>query len=97
MVEDGHDREGEPTGDGWSSGLGTAAEYSVIGFVFPLALLIGFYLGRWVGTWLGGPVAGEVVGIVLGSVAAFYNLYASLRRIERREAERGRSDPENGA
>lgn len=82
---------------GGSSGLGTAAEYSVIGFVFPLALVVGFFVGRWVGSWLGGPTAGIVVGVLLGAAAGFWNLYSSLRRIERREAARREGvDPEQG-
>lgn len=95
MADEDHERDDAQGEGGGASGLGTAAEYSVIGFVFPIALLLGFYLGRKVGTWLGGPLVGEILGIVLGSVAAFYNLYASLRRIERREAERLRSEEES--
>lgn len=90
---EGHDDGSDERGG--FGGLGTAAEYSVIGFVFPLALIVGFFAGRWVGTLLGGPTAGIVVGVVLGAAAGFWNLYSSLRRIERREAatrreERGR-------
>lgn len=82
---------------GGPSGLGTAAEYSVIGFVFPLALVVGFFVGRWVGSWLGGPTAGIVVGVLLGAAAGFWNLYSSLRRIERREAASKEGvDPERG-
>ncbi len=64
-------------------------EYAVIGFVFPLTLIVGFFVGRWLGAWLGGPTVGMVVGILLGAAAAFWNLYSTLRRLERREAERG--------
>lgn len=81
-------RDDGPEERGGSSGLGTAAEYSVIGFVFPLALVIGFFVGRWVGSLLGGPTVGIVVGVLLGAVAGFWNLYSSLQRIERREAAR---------
>lgn len=99
MSDEEHEPGDAPAGDapaegGGASGLGTAAEYLVIGFVFPVALLLGFYLGRTLGTWLGGPVVGEVLGVALGSLAAFYNLYTSLRRIERREAERRRFEEE---
>ncbi len=88
VADEGDEREDGQDEAGGSSGLATAAQYSVIGFVFPIALLLGFYLGRLVGTWLGGPLVGEVAGVVLGSAAAFYNLYSMLKRIERREAER---------
>lgn len=79
------DRKGSGSVD-W----GGVGEYAVVGFVFPLALVVGFFVGRWVGTWLGGPTAGMAAGLLLGAAAAFWNLYSSLRRLERREA--GRSD-----
>lgn len=68
--------------------LGTVAEYSQVGLVFPLALVVGFFLGRWLGDWLGGPMVGAAVGVLLGTVAGFYNLFKTLRRIEQREAGR---------
>ena len=75
-------------GSGWSSDLGTVGEYLQIAFVFPLALVIGFFAGRWVGEWIGGAKVGAIAGLLLGTGAAFYNLVETLRRIQRREAER---------
>jgi hypothetical protein len=75
--------------------MGTLAEYSVVGFVFPLALVIGFFVGRWIGNLLGGPTVGALVGVLLGTAAGFYNLWETMQRIERREAER-REDEEGG-
>ncbi|MGD2115582.1 MAG: AtpZ/AtpI family protein [Acidobacteriota bacterium] len=72
--------------------MGTLAEYSVVGFVFPVALVLGFLAGRWLGSLLGGPAVGAVVGVILGTAAGFYNLWETMQRIERREAERGTSD-----
>lgn len=57
--------------------------YSMVGFVFPLSILIGFFAGRVIGTWLGAPTAGIAVGVVIGSIAAFYNLFTTLGRLER--------------
>jgi positive regulator of sigma E activity len=71
-----------------SGDLGTVAEYSQVGLVFPLALVVGFFLGRWLGDWLGGPTVGAAAGVLLGTVAGFYNLFKTLRRIEQREAGR---------
>lgn len=68
--------------------MGALAEYSVVGFVFPVALVLGFFVGRWIGGWLGGPTVGSVVGVILGTVAGFYNLWQTMQRLERREAER---------
>lgn len=68
--------------------MGTIGEYMTIAFVFPLALVLGFFVGRWIGGWLGGPTVGALLGILLGTAAAFYNLYETLKRLERRDAAR---------
>lgn len=73
---------------GWAAGMGTLAEYSVVGFVFPLALAIGFFVGRWIGGLLGGPTVGALAGVLLGTAAGFYNLWQTMQRLERREAAR---------
>jgi F0F1-type ATP synthase assembly protein I len=80
----------EEKGSGWGQDLGTVGEYLQIAFVFPLALVIGFFAGRWVGEWVGGAKVGAIAGLLLGTGAAFYNLVETLRRIQRREAERAR-------
>lgn len=72
------------------SNLGTVAEYSVVGFVFPVALLLGFFVGRWLGGLLGGPAVGGAVGVVLGTAAGFYNLWETMQRIARREEREGK-------
>lgn len=85
MAEERKD-EGEDR-SGWTSGMGSVAEYSVVGFVFPLALVVGFFVGQWIGELLGGPTMGAVVGVLLGTAVGFYNLWQTLQRLERREAE----------
>lgn len=74
---------GEPEPKVRSLDLRRIGHYSVVGFVFPLAILIGFFLGRAVGTWLGAPTVGIAVGVVLGSISAFWNLFTTLGRLER--------------
>jgi len=88
----GRDREPDqgPEQSGWASGMGTLGEYSVVGFVFPVALVLGFLVGRWVGDWLGGPTVGAAVGVLLGTAAGFYNLWQTVQRLERRGRERAR-------
>ena len=88
MAEEREDQE--KRGSGWGGDLGTVGEYLQIAFVFPLALVIGFFAGRWVGEWIGGAKVGAIAGLLLGTGAAFYNLVETLRRIQRREAERAR-------
>jgi F0F1-type ATP synthase assembly protein I len=97
VAEDKRDeRENQESTTGWASGMGTLAEYSVVGFVFPLALVIGFFVGQWVGNLFGGPTVGAVVGVLLGTAAGFYNLWETIARIERREAERTEDEEEGG-
>jgi hypothetical protein len=85
---------GEGEAAGWASGMGTMGEYLTIGVVFPVALVGGFFLGRWIGGFFGGPTAGALTGLLLGTAAAFYNLWETLQRIQRREAEDARKDAE---
>lgn len=89
----------DPAPDRASGGAvdwGSVGEYAVIGFVFPLTLMVGFFVGRWLGSLLGGPVVGMVAGVLLGAVAAFWNLYSTLRRLERREAGRRDAGADEG-
>lgn len=92
MSEEKRRGDGDSQG-GWTSGMGSLAEYSVVGFVFPLALVVGFFVGQWLGELVGGPTVGGVVGVLLGTAVGFYNLWETLQRLERREAEqRARED-----
>lgn len=88
------DEDKSGSGGGWASGMGTMGEYMVIGVVFPVALVGGFFLGRWIGGFFGGPTAGALTGLSLGTAAAFYNLWETLQRIQRREAEDARKAAE---
>jgi len=70
-----------------------------LGFVFPIAITLGFFLGRWIGGWFGRPAVGQWVGLVWGIATAFYELYKVSQRMSRRdEAElkrlQGGKDPD---
>jgi len=91
MEDDGTDERPAKGSGGveWRS----VGQYSVIGFVFPLAMVIGFLAGKWIGGWLGHPGAGSGVGLVLGIVAAFYNLYELVRRMDKGEGGEPPAEP----
>ena len=48
---------------------------SVVGMVFPVSLLIGYFGGRWVGSWFEATRSGGLVGSLLGLAAGFYNVF----------------------
>lgn len=56
-----------------------------LGFVFPVAITLGFFLGRWIGGLFGHPVGGQWVGLVWGIATAFYELYKVSRRMSKRD------------
>ena len=56
-----------------------------LGFVFPIAITLGFFLGRWIGGWFGRPVPGQWVGLLWGIATAFYELYKVSQRMSRRD------------
>ena len=59
------------------------AEASVAGIFFPACLVAGYLLGKWIGRWLGLGSVPAFIGAGLGVLAAFWNLYRVLRRLER--------------
>jgi len=80
------ERDDKPK-SGLGAGLESYAEYSVVAFVFPVAVAIGFFGGRWIGSLLGGPMVGGMVGVLFGTAAGFYHLWQTLQRIERRDRQ----------
>ena len=60
------------------------AEASAAGLFFPVAIVAGYWAGGRVGAWLGLGAIPAFVGATLGVVAAFFNLYRFLRRMEDR-------------
>lgn len=54
-----------------------------LGMVFPIAIVLGFFIGRWVGTLLGYPRAGMGLGLAWGAAAGFWELYKTTQRLNR--------------
>jgi hypothetical protein len=54
-----------------------------MGMVFPIAIVLGFFLGRWLGGLLGHPKIGMAVGLVWGAATGFWELYKVTVRLNR--------------
>lgn len=67
-------------------------DFSTIGMVFPISLLIGYFGGMKIGEWLGSASMGSWIGLGLGFLAGFYNLWKMILLIERREAAEREED-----
>lgn len=64
-------------------------DYSVIGLVFPVAMVIGWFAGRAIGGWLGNPDLGGVIGGLFGVGAGFYNMWEIARKLAREDRTGG--------
>ncbi len=58
-------------------------ELMSMGMVFPVAIVLGFFLGRWVGGLFGHPKPGQWVGLILGVATGFWELYKVTLRLDR--------------
>ena len=65
-------------GDSW--GAQKALQVLALAFLFPTAIVVGYFIGRWLGVRVGAPTAGGLIGSVLGAVAGFWQFYVFLRR-----------------
>lgn len=54
-----------------------------LGMVFPIAIVLGFFLGRWAGGLLGHARAGMWVGLAWGVATGFWELYKTTKRLDR--------------
>ena len=61
-------------------------DFSTVGMVFPVALLIGYFGGMKIGSWLGSADLGSWIGLGIGFLSGFYNLWKMIRLLERRDA-----------
>ncbi len=52
-----------------------------MGLVFPIAIVLGFFLGKWIGGLFGHAEAGQWVGLVWGIAAGFWELYKVTLRM----------------
>ncbi len=72
-----------------------------LGMVFPIAILLGWFLGKWIGGALGNAQAGALIGLVWGVATGFYELYKVTIRLNRKRPDEseggdGRSAPKDG-
>jgi len=61
-----------------------------MGMVFPIAIVLGFFLGRWVGGFFGHREAGQWIGLVWGVATGFWELYkvdAKLDRLDKAQQQ----------
>lgn len=63
------------------------ADLFSLGFVFPIAILLGLFGGRWIGGWFGHKAAGQWIGLAWGIAAAFWELFKVSRKMDRFDAE----------
>ena len=54
-----------------------------LGMVFPIAIVLGYFLGRWVGGLLGHPKPGQWIGLALGIATGFWELYKVAMHLDR--------------
>ncbi|MCL1908860.1 MAG: AtpZ/AtpI family protein [Holophagaceae bacterium] len=54
-----------------------------MGMVFPIAIVLGYFLGQWIGGKLGHPGPGRIIGLVLGILSGFWELYKLSKRLEK--------------
>lgn len=52
-----------------------------MGLVFPIAIVLGFFIGRWVGGLVGHPEGGQWIGLIWGIAAGFWELYKVTMRM----------------
>ncbi len=57
-------------------------ELTSLGMVFPIAIMLGFFLGRWIGRAWGHPQGGQWVGMALGIATGFWELYKVTKHLE---------------
>ena len=70
-------------GSPWGRYAGATAEAAAVGFMFPLCIVVGFLAGQWLGRILEWGEVPAYVGATVGVMAAFWNLFEYLKRLER--------------
>jgi F0F1-type ATP synthase assembly protein I len=75
-----------------ASSLGGAGKYAGLGLQFALSILLFLYAGQWLDRRLGTGQLFLLIGVFVGAGAAFYSMYRTLTREQRRiDDERHRS------
>jgi F0F1-type ATP synthase assembly protein I len=83
-------REGKGAG-----ALGGAGKYAGLGLQFAISILLFLYAGQWLDRRLGTGSLFLILGVFVGASAAFYSMYRTLTREQRRmDDERHRSKEE---
>jgi len=54
-----------------------------IGMVFPIAIVLGWYLGQWIGGMFGHPGPGRLIGLAWGILTGFWELFKVTKRLEK--------------
>ncbi|HJV48521.1 MAG TPA: AtpZ/AtpI family protein [Geothrix sp.] len=68
-----------------------------LGTVIPIAIVLGFFIGRWIGRKLGHPEAGQWIGLVWGLATAGWELFKTMQRLDRFDAQQAREREEKEA
>jgi len=58
-------------------------ELMSLGMVFPIAIVLGYFLGRWLGGLVGHPQQGQWIGLGFGIATGFWELYKVTMRLDR--------------
>ena len=54
-----------------------------MGMVFPIAIVLGFFLGRWVGRFFGHEQLGQWIGLIWGIATGFWELFKVNTKLSR--------------
>ena len=54
-----------------------------LGLVFPIAIVLGWYLGQWIGGMFGYPGPGRLIGLAWGILTGFWELFKVTKRLEK--------------
>jgi F0F1-type ATP synthase assembly protein I len=71
------------------------ADLVSMGMVFPIAIVLGYYLGRWIGGMAGHQKAGGLIGLGFGVLTGFWELFKVAKRLEKHDAAHGSNGHED--
>jgi len=57
-----------------------------LGMVFPIAIVLGWYLGQWIGGMFGHPVPGRLIGLGWGILTGFWELFKVAKKLDKYDA-----------
>jgi hypothetical protein len=65
-----------------------------LGFVFPIAIVLGYYIGRWIGGKFGHSDSGGLIGLGWGILTGFWELFKVSKRLEKYDKQSNEGDPD---